>query len=124
MSPWVDNEKETDEMNKGVTFRLLFFFFFVNSPIKLILYIKGFVSNFFVFIPDHDIYFGERANIFILYWKLVSILCNSNTIFGVFKDNIKKHFRNILFLNTHTHRRITCECLSICLNALIFKENT
>lgn len=98
MSPWVDNEKETDEMNKGVTFHFLFYLSLFYNFYKINT-IKGFVSNFFFFffIPDHDTYFGEKDNIFILYWKLVNILCNSNNNFFVFKDNIKDQFRNISF---------------------------
>lgn len=76
MSPWVDNEKETDEMNKGVTFHLLFFFFFVNSPIKLILYIKGFVSNFFLFSFQTMTFILEKGLIFLFYignWLTYSV---------------------------------------------------
>lgn len=33
---WMGNEKETDERNKGVTFRFLFYFFFYVTSVKLI----------------------------------------------------------------------------------------
>lgn len=54
MSPWMDNEKETDEMDKGVTFHFLFFFFVTS--VKLILYLFS-VSIFSI---DHDIYLGNK----------------------------------------------------------------
>lgn len=36
MSPWMDNEKETDEVNKSVTFHFLVYFFFFLTSVKLI----------------------------------------------------------------------------------------
>lgn len=48
ISPWVDNEKETDKMNKGVTFHFLFYLSLFCNFDKTNT-IKGFVSNFFLF---------------------------------------------------------------------------
>lgn len=48
MSPWMDNEKETDEMNKGVTFNFLFYLFLFCSSCQINT-IKVFVYNFYDF---------------------------------------------------------------------------
>lgn len=55
MSPWMDNEKETDEVNKSVTFHFLVYFFFFVTSVK----INIFFSIFILFI-EHDIYFGNK----------------------------------------------------------------
>lgn len=90
MSPWIDNEREIDEMNKGVRFHfsISLISFFVIS-VKLILY-KFFFSTFSSFQLNMTFMLEKKDNVFVSCWKSVNILSKSNNMyFFVFKDNIK-----------------------------------
>lgn len=58
MSPWMDNERETDEMNKGVTFHFVFYFFFFCNFCQI-----NTICFFFsisILSIEHDLYFGNK----------------------------------------------------------------